>query len=171
MNWKWLQIVARKQRGCFCTTRGSLPQAGRGLKGAIKELSNGIGNVSSPLKWLKKHLLCIFHSPASHLSVKLFFFFRCAPNLSSPFTFLPLKVGCIKTSVLSSHAELRFWIILPAPWPGDLMTVFIRHLKRWPFSKSCLFKATPRLFFFFFYVGELFWLSGLCKFWGLWRAT
>lgn len=168
MNWKWLQIVARKQRGCFCTTRGSLPQAGRGLKGAIKELSNGIGNVSSPLKWLKKHLLCIFPSPASRLSEKLFFF-RCAPNFFSPLTFLSLKLGCIKTSALSSRAELRSGIISPAPRVGDLITVFMPSLKcraDWvtvlTVFKSRLFKVTPWLFLRGWAV---FWLSGLCTFW------
>lgn len=53
--------------------RGSFPGAGQGgLKEAIKGPCNGISNVSLPLKnGGKKHLLCIFHSPAAHLSFKL----------------------------------------------------------------------------------------------------
>lgn len=52
---------------------GGFPGAGQGgLKEAIKGPSNGISNVSLPLKnGGKKHLLCIFHSPAAHLSFKL----------------------------------------------------------------------------------------------------
>lgn len=150
MNWKWLQIVARKQRGCFCATRGSLPQAGRGLKGAIKELSNGIGNVSSPLKWLKKHLLCISHSPASHLSVKLFFFFfLVCPKLQEGFfcfffhhpslksgvrlnvlccppasNYAPESSCCSPTCWFNDRFYTRVWIIRPI---GSLF---------WPFSKA-----------------------------------
>lgn len=52
---------------------GSFPGAGQGgLKEAVKGPRNGISNVSLPLKHGgKKHLLCIFHSPAPHLSFKL----------------------------------------------------------------------------------------------------
>lgn len=43
-----------------------------GLKEAIKGPCNGISNVSLPLQnGGKKHLPCIFHSPAPHLSFKL----------------------------------------------------------------------------------------------------
>lgn len=84
MNWKWLQIVALKQRGCFAPQGVSFLRREEGLKEAIKELSNGISNVSLPLKkWLKNIcfafftpslLICLLHS-------------QCAPRLRN-LTFL-----------------------------------------------------------------------------------
>lgn len=81
VSWKWVQIVVEEVKRLLCTTRGwrwrggggSFPGAGQGgLKEAIKGPCNGISNVSLPLKHGgKKHLLCIVHSPATHLSFKL----------------------------------------------------------------------------------------------------
>lgn len=116
MNWKWLQIVALKQRGCFAPQGVPFLRREEGLKEAIKELSNGISNVSLPLKKMaKKHLLCIFHSLAAHLSSKL----SVCPLVwgISPFF---LK----KRSMLTVNILLPHWImdLNHLTQPSDLMS-------------------------------------------------
>lgn len=125
MNWKWLQIVALKQRGCFAPQGVSFLRREEGLKEAIKELSNGISNVSLPLKKWLKNICFAFFTPSLLICLLNS---QCAPRLRN-LTFLSqenfflnhlTQPSDLMSGLLSTQPEIWFCVS-----QGHFLTTFV----------------------------------------------